>query len=114
MGPLFYKQQKDAEKTGRFRRFFSRTTNPDVEYREDDFLYPLFNYESYGQEYRWQFFQLWSHAGGKEPDDDHLKRSPFFRFTFSNVQRIPTKITRHFYRFTDTFSTGCSATRSTS
>ena len=60
VGPLFYDQQKDSEKIWAFPPFFSHTTDPDVEYREDDFLYPLFTYESYGQEYRWQFFELWS------------------------------------------------------
>jgi hypothetical protein len=88
VGPLFYDQQKDSEKTWAFPPFFSRTTDPDVEYREDDFLYPLFTYESYGQEYRWQFFQLWSHAGGQIPQDDHHeKRFTIFPFYFQ--QRSP-------------------------
>ena len=58
VGPLFYDQQKDSEKTWAFPPFFSHTTDPTVEYREDDFLYPLLTYESYGQEYRWQFCEL--------------------------------------------------------
>jgi hypothetical protein len=87
IGPLFYDQQKDSEKILAFPPFFSRTTDPEVEYREDDFLYPLFTYESYGQEYRWQFFQLWSHAGGQEPDEDHIKRFTIFPLYFQ--QRSP-------------------------
>jgi len=82
IGPLFYDQQKESEKTWAFPPFFSRTTDPEVEYREDDFLYPLFTYESYGEEYRWQFFELWSHAGGRQPEDNHEKRFTIFPFYF--------------------------------
>jgi hypothetical protein len=87
VGPLFYDQQKDSEKIWAFPPFFSRTTDPDVQYREDDFLYPLLTYESYGQEYRWQFFELWSHAGGQQPDDNHVKRFTIFPIYFQ--QRSP-------------------------
>jgi hypothetical protein len=87
VGPLFYDQQKNSEKTWAFPPFFSHTIDPDVEYREDDFLYPLLTYESYGQEYRWQFFELWSHAGGQEPDDAHEKRFTIYPLYFQ--QRSP-------------------------
>ncbi len=86
-GPLFYEQQKDSEKTWAFPPFYSRAKNPDVEYREDDFLYPLLSYDSYGQEYRWQFFEIWSFAGGQQPDDDHEKRFTIFPVYFQ--QRAP-------------------------
>jgi len=29
--------------------------------------------KAYGQEYRWQFFELLSFAGGREPDDSYEK-----------------------------------------
>ena len=86
-GPLFYDQQKDSEKTWALPPFFSRDTDPTVESREDDFLYPLLTYEYYGQEYRWQFFQLLSFAGGQEPDDNGKKRFTIFPFYFQ--QRSP-------------------------
>jgi hypothetical protein len=87
VGPLFYDQQKDSERIWGFPPFFSRTINPEIEYREDDFLYPLLTYEYYGKEYRWQFFELWSHAGGQEPDDQGVKRFTIFPFYFQ--QRSP-------------------------
>ena len=82
MGPLFYDQQKDSEKTWVFPPFFSHDTDPSVESREEDFLYPLLTYESYGQEYRWQFLQLLSFAGGQEQDGDHEKRFTIYPLYF--------------------------------
>src|SRR5476649_2742785 len=81
-GPFFYAQQKDSETTWAIPPFFSRDRNPAVESREDDFLYPLLTYESYGREYRWQFFQLLSFAGGQEPEDFEKKRFTIFPFYF--------------------------------
>jgi hypothetical protein len=87
LGPLFYDQQKDSEKTWAFPPFYSRDTDPTVESREDDFLYPLLTYESYGQEYRWQLFELWSFAGGQTPQDSHQKRFTIYPLYFQ--QRSP-------------------------
>src|SRR5260221_14749802 len=56
VGPLFYDEQKGAEKTWALPPFFSRYANPEVETREYDFLYPVCTYEYYGRESRWQFF----------------------------------------------------------
>jgi hypothetical protein len=89
VGPLFYEQQKDSEKTWAFPPFFSHTTDPDVEYREDDFLYPLLNYEIYGKEYRWQFFELWSFAGGNTQQESRQKRFTIFPFYFQQRSPVP-------------------------
>src|ERR1700691_5605979 len=64
MGPFFYDQQKGSEKIWAIPPLFSHKTDPAIEFREDDFLYPLLTYEFYGKEYRWQFFQLLSFSGG--------------------------------------------------
>ncbi len=87
VGPLFYDQQKDSEKTWAFPPVFSHDTDPTVEYREDDFLYPLLTYEFYGQEYRWQFCQMFSFAGGQNPDSGETRRFTIFPLYFQ--QRSP-------------------------
>ena len=87
VGPLFYSEQKDSEKTWALPPFFSRYTYPGIEAREDDFLYPLFTYEYYGKEYRWQFFQLLSFAGGQNPQESEEHRFTIFPFYFQ--QRSP-------------------------
>jgi hypothetical protein len=89
VGPLFYEQQKDSEKTWAFPPFFSRATDPGVEYREDDFLYPLLTSESYGKEKRWQFFELWSFAGGNTQQESRQKRFTIFPFYFQQRSRVP-------------------------
>ena len=87
IGPLFYSEQKGSESTWALPPFYSYYANPDVETREYDFLYPLFTYEYYGKEYRWQFFQLWSHAGGQVTENEDAKRFTIFPFYFQ--QRSP-------------------------
>jgi len=87
IGPLCYQQQKDSETTWAFPPIFSHYTDPVVESTEDDMFYPVLTYESYGQEYRWQFFQLWSFAGGQEPKGGQQDRFTLFPFYFQ--QRSP-------------------------
>jgi hypothetical protein len=87
VGPLFYNQQLDSEKTWALPPFFSHDTDPAVESREDDFLYPLLTYEYFGKEYRWQFFQLFAFAGGKDSQDYEKRRVTIFPIYFQ--QRSP-------------------------
>jgi hypothetical protein len=87
VGPLFYNQQKDSEKVWALPPLFSHKTDPTIESREDDFLYPLLTYEYYGKEYRWQLIQLFSFSGGQEPDDSGKRRFTLFPFYFQ--QRSP-------------------------
>ena len=87
VGPFFYDQQKDSEKTWAVPPLFSHDTDPAVESREDDFLYPLLTYEVYGTEYRWQFFQLLSFAGGQSRRAEARARFTLFPLYFQ--QRSP-------------------------
>jgi hypothetical protein len=87
VGPFFYDQQKDSEKTWALPPFFSTDTDPAVESHEDDFLYPLLTYEYYGREYRWQLFELFSFTGGQDPNDGEQKQFTIFPFYFQ--QRSP-------------------------
>ena len=41
IGPFFYNQKKDSEKTWAVPPIFSHDTDPAVESREDDFIYPF-------------------------------------------------------------------------
>lgn len=82
VGPFFYDQQKNTEKTWALPPFFSHDANPAVESREDDFLYPILTYERYGKEYRWQLIQLLNFTGGQEPDDSSEKRFTIFPIYF--------------------------------
>ena len=87
VGPFFYDQQKDSERTWAIPPLFSHDANPDVESREDDLVYPLLTYERYGTQYRWQFIQLFSFSGGQEQNDSEKKRFTLFPIYFQ--QRSP-------------------------
>jgi len=87
IGPFFYDQQKDTEKTWAIPPLFSHDVNPAVESREDDLAYPLLTYERYGTEFRWQFIQLFSFAGGQQQNDSEKRRFTIFPVYFQ--QRSP-------------------------
>jgi hypothetical protein len=69
LGPFFYKQQSDSEKVWAVPPLLSFDLDSAVDKQEDDFLYPVITYRSYGTQYRWQFVQLFSFSGGESPRD---------------------------------------------
>ncbi|HEY1719529.1 MAG TPA: hypothetical protein VGH42_14710 [Verrucomicrobiae bacterium] len=87
VGPFFYDQQTDSEKTRAIPPLLSYDADPATESKEFDLLYPLLTYESYGNEYRWQFFQLLAFSGGENPQDSSEKRFTIFPLYFQ--QRSP-------------------------
>src|SRR4029077_6664120 len=54
VGPLFYEQRKDSEKTWAVVPLLSYDVDPATESGEFDLLYPVLTYEWFGAEYRWQ------------------------------------------------------------
>ena len=86
-GPFFYAEEKDSQMTWAVPPLFFHETDPAIEHSECNFLYPLMTYEKYGAEYRWQFIQLFSIAGGRNPDDSAKKQFTIFPFYFQ--QRSP-------------------------
>lgn len=86
-GPFFYDQQKDSEKTWAIPPLFSFDGDPAVESKEYDVLYPALTYVRFGTEYRWQLGQLFSFAGGENPQGFPVKRFTLFPIYFQ--QRSP-------------------------
>ena len=80
-GPFFFSEQKETQQSWGVPPLFSSTTDPAMESREVDFLYPLMTYDRYGDQYRWQLFQLLSFAGGptqRETDRDRFTIFPLY------------------------------------
>src|ERR1019366_641906 len=74
-GPFFYSEERETQRTWAVPPLFSSTRDPAMESREIDFLYPLMTYDRYGDQYRWQLFQLLSFAGSptlQEPARDRF------------------------------------------
>ena len=88
LGPLFYEEQKETERTWAIPPLLSYSKDPDAEVREWDFLYPIVTYDIYGGQYRWQFFQLLSFAGGPSSEDVR-HRTTFFPFYFHQRSTDP-------------------------
>ena len=88
-GPFYYSQTIDTEKIWAFPPFLSLTRDPGTELMEFDLLYPLLTYDRYGEQYRWQFFQLLSFAGGPTQVESTRKRFTIFPFYFQQRSTAP-------------------------
>jgi hypothetical protein len=82
-GPFYYSETTDESSTVAVPPFFSDYKNPSVESHEDDVLYPLFTSLRYGEERRWQLFELVSSSGGRQQDGSTRDRTTIFPFYFS-------------------------------
>ncbi len=91
LGPLFYSQQVDTERTWALPPLFSLWRDPATESEEFDFVYPLFTYDNYGGQYRWQFFQLLSLAGGPTQQETARDRFTIFPFYFQQRSSVPSE-----------------------
>ncbi len=85
VGPFFFQQERDTEKLWGVPPIFSRLTDPGTESEAYDLFYPLLTYEIYGRQYRWQFCQLLSLAGG--PDQTGIGRNRFSLYPLYFQQR---------------------------
>src|SRR6185503_11513582 len=65
----------------------SYTADQGTEVAEFDLAYPFLTYDRFGTEYRVQLFQLLSFSGGRNQQDDAVKRFTVFPFYFQ--QRSP-------------------------
>lgn len=82
MGPFFYDQQIETERTWALPPLLSYTKDPAVELMEFDLAYPVLTYERYGRQYRWQLFQLLSFAGGPTQTENQRHRFTIFPLYF--------------------------------
>jgi len=91
LGPLFYYQQDDSDRTWAMCPLFSHEADRVADVREDDYLYPFLTYERFGTQYRWQLFQLIATSGGEDPDHSQNHRITLFPFYFQQRSTIPDK-----------------------
>ncbi len=90
-GPLYYSEQRDTLKQWAISPLtLAHTEDPTLQYSEYDFLYPFLTYDRFGAEYRWHIFQLFSFAGGQNPDDSKDRRFTLFPIYFQQRSDDPT------------------------
>lgn len=81
-GPFYYSQNTDTENLWAIPPFFSADHDPEADRDEYDFLYPVLTSVRYGQERRWQFFQIFSTSHGEDPNAGLVDRITIFPFYF--------------------------------
>jgi hypothetical protein len=69
----------------------SYARDPEVELKEFDLLYPVLTYDRYGEQYRWQLFQLFSFAGGPTQTETNRDRFTLFPFYFQQRSSDPAE-----------------------
>jgi hypothetical protein len=89
LGPLFYDQVSDSQRMWAVPPVFSLTRDSELDYVEYDFLYPLLTYDRFGEQYRWQFFQLLSFAGGPTQTETNRNRFTIFPLIFTQRSSDP-------------------------
>ena len=82
LGPLFDFEQKESQRQWAAPPLFSYTLDQEVDYEELDLLYPLLTYDRFGEEYRFQIFQLFAFSGGQNVEENSRHRFTLFPFYF--------------------------------
>jgi len=90
-GPFFYNEQHGTQKTWAIPPLISYTTDAAVGLKELDILYPVLTYDRYGEQYRWQLFQLLSFAGGPSQGEDERHRFTLFPLYFQQRSSDPNE-----------------------
>jgi hypothetical protein len=89
-GPLWYEEDKETLHTWAVPPLVSYARDPETELKEFDVLYPALTYDRYGQQYRWQLFQLLSFSGGPSQESTQ-HRSTLFPFYFHQSSTDPSR-----------------------
>jgi hypothetical protein len=91
-GPFYYDEQKqETLKIWALPPVLSYSSDPATELLEINIAYPVFSYVRYGQQYRWQFFQLLAFAGGPSQNEPVRKRTTIFPLYFHQRSSDPTQ-----------------------
>ncbi|MEY2467101.1 MAG: hypothetical protein QOD03_1622 [Verrucomicrobiota bacterium] len=89
LGPLFYWEQKDSQRTWAIPPLFSHVYDSVIDSTEWDLGYPVITYDRYGSEYRWHIFQVFSFAGGQNQEEQKARRFTLFPLYFQQRSDDP-------------------------
>src|SRR5258706_6064987 len=82
LGPLLSYERREAQTQWALPPLFSHTLDTSVDVEEFDLAYPLFTYDRFGTEYRFQLFQVFSFSGGLDQQEGGVRRFTLFPFYF--------------------------------
>jgi hypothetical protein len=89
LGPLFSYQELDDERQTTWPPFMAYRLDEIADLEEFDFAYPIFTYDRFGKQYRYQLMQLLSLIGGELQDGEHSARWTVFPFYFRQASTKP-------------------------
>jgi hypothetical protein len=90
-GPLYYSEEKATQHTWAFPPLMSYLEDPETETKQFHFLYPIMTYNRFGDQYRWQFCQLFSFAGGPTQTEPERNRFTIYPLYFQQRSTDPTQ-----------------------
>jgi hypothetical protein len=90
-GPFYVEEQEESHETWALPPFFWSTRDPETESSGFRFIYPAMSYVRFGGQYRWQFCQLLSFAGGPSQQETVRKRFTLFPIFFSQRSSDPSQ-----------------------
>ena len=91
VGPFYYTEEQETRRIWAVPPLLSYTRDPATESKEFHFLYPVLTCVSYGEQYRWQFFQLLNIAGGPTQQESTKDRFTLFPFYFQQRSADPSQ-----------------------
>ena len=88
LGPFFYSETHPDQTTWAIPPLMAHTHDWGTDSEEFDFLYPLFTVDRFGLDYRWQFLQVFSIAGGEHEPGAEARRITIFPIYFQQRSAI--------------------------
>ena len=91
LGPFYFSEQKETERVWAVPPLLSYARDPATESKKFDFLYPVLTYDRFGEQYRWQFCQVLSFAGGPTQRETARDRFTVFPLYFQQRSSEPSE-----------------------
>lgn len=91
LGPIYQYQSGPKSRFQAVPPLFSYTADDAVDSTEFDFLYPIFTWDRYGEEYRVQLLQWLNFTGGRSLSDTNAHRFTLFPLYFQQRSLQPEK-----------------------
>ena len=88
-GPLYYNERQEEIHTWGIPPLMAFSERPAIQAKELEFIYPVLTYNRYGGQYRFQFCQLFSFAGGETMQEKQRGRFTIFPIYFQQRTSNP-------------------------
>jgi hypothetical protein len=91
LGPFFSSETKETQRTWAIPPLYLKTVDPGTESEEIDIVYPFLTLDRFGEQYRWELFQIFSIAGGGTQTETDRTRFTIFPIYFHQRSSDPAE-----------------------